>query len=1655
MPGKRSNFTTLSLTKLLSHEKCEIIGIVKEKKDWDSSEFSIPGGVEYPVIYVSLHNKFVSEQCDLFDLSNFFLNVERVKAKLSTRKLSFILIVEENSVDNCFRVNTYLSLMMKYRSDIRVFPIVAGDNPRELNSIVENKDNDGLKKYLSKSKDYQVVAKEVPPDNIGRLLPLIRVYDKEEQNSNTLEQDSVPLLAFNSLHTGLNADLIRNLGNKDMNNEIHQGALGYLQEALINIFLKLIDQLTGTKEYNQNDSFKEQKDKLISIVCSKIENMTFLSQIIWLMSLLSLANEKALICPEGCKTWKEKCKEKSTIFQLQEILVMEYQRNALVYAEGCYQLLENSCQHTERKMAFFSIAAYCTDVKASASSINEVASTRLDMVNKMRMNGVRKPSFYPDPNVMYYFGIRILDDAYDWEKQCSIGMVEKYNTNNPDKVKVQNLHDLFIRVNNIEKGVAGIDETIYHYGLRLFHNECLKSLGCFSVKSPSIFADDQSKQHEVLVSDYYQCSKYDEFEYRKFEHGYFANPIRYTQYDIILPIHNYKHQEQEDTRKHYSRYSYSIKEYCERKMKNEGAILCFGILENDEWHLDFSRTDRISRSNEKHIPYPFQFGLSTERKKSIVEKTVDSLAIQLLDNYVYLIDITSLDPLELEVFAKALFKFIGNNYKTTTEWLLALLFANDEMIMAFIRTFALMFDDNGEQMVLQNTQIALCKLNPDSLIPTLCTQLVGRNLNSVSNYAYISAYFEPERSLEIIPHLRYLTKYPYKSSTESINPFPFELCMKTSIMEDKTSKEIIPEVNPRYDCWALRSVLNAVQKERNDKTLGCKIPNSRTWLHSGVLLHDYYNAELLFNNAEIISYLSIIIARDIFQKNNKEQGKLLLVGYEKYSSLLLQRITTHLLTLYDNIDIHTCIVETDNGGLNIRTLYGTENKKYSNERIVIITPIGTTLSTIGLISDEVSKRFSGEFWTKDRFLGVYLLLLVGTDKTGEHWTYKDNEIIIQKIGLSVNDQTSIDKKCYNVQYFLHIEDEWEELDSTSNNENKKESYSYVDTTSVLPRFVFTEKALSGYKSNLYEHEKPVLLDLSKYMQYGHIMSGRNHYRYYFNFGPFIKEHRIEIEKWAELFKESISSNQFNIIISPREDSGSQLLSIIIDKCFGYHAHVINIDVYSTITSDFCMKYGYIGYMVDEMNKKSPDTDIKVYFVSDSVSSGETLRRALKLVQALFTVKPIDKFDGVFTLVSRCRKESIKSIVRKEEHYESYISIGIPNLNPPPEVCPICKVERRYKSMTNQSTTNAVAQYAHLLLDGLRLRTPKEQRQWQKKQIYISNHYFIWAAQWLYYRNKERALDDHEGELYNSMVQFVEHKTRTTRIDSLDTVEELFSKREGLTISMLEDSTKDNTVRLVLSKLLPEKNYYRVIAANDVHVELYKRIKRRKEELCRDKDFDQEKACYDSIIDVIAERVKSENSAYSRTEWLNTFLLALVREHVSDYYRARQATVLLLSNLMKGILENCSLNRDPYYSAYSDQKNHMEIFDLLKAQYNNAKNVPTVSRNKADINRALQIYCGESKALLSSILVCVIECIAELQVPVLMNVHEIGEVNQWYENIYKSILSNGLEREKLCEYLPSQKTVEAIMTHYIKWSSISEDVVQKAKMIKEIGVEDED
>ncbi len=677
------------------------------------------------------------------------------------------------------------------------------------------------------------------------------------------------------------------------------------------------------------------------------------------------------------------------------------------------------------------------------------------------------------------------------------------------------------------------------------------------------------------------------------------------------------------------------------------------------------------------------------------------------------------------------------------------------------------------------------------------------------------------------------------------------------------------------------------QNIQQEKKHGYKIEDIHMRLGSKIHIHDFYQAEVIFQNNYYTKGFALTLARRIKDElqiiANKDASRVLLVGYERYSELMLYQLTDLLnRNNKENLDFQYTIFESSNNLFSPSLTKLIDNKA---EKIIIIqiVPINSTLTTFSKMYYALKKQLNLIDHSPEDNLLLNLGLLLIKDKdinrlpNGKNYILenkspnyskaypiegdqrkraKDKDKLVQRYWKELDP----DKKTITtafpigdnnvVEYFIAVDTVWEDpLECTKcypSNYKKEEPLFETNKASVIPSVQFGVQENQSEKSKYKALPAETAAFYENYLKgnimYGHTCRNSNHFQYYLKTEDIftsIKKDQNKISNWLERIKKvrsPISSNVCNIIVSPMHYTNAGFLHEVNYWYFDEAALILHSEIEKEFRDNFQSKYKYITLLMERAKAILKNSSIKkkfifnFYFVDDTIVSGARYSRAKSLIKSLLPVNgeadnlECNVFKGVFLLVNRCSNSTKLKYVESKEDFHSFIELYIPSLRTHDDACILCNIRKESLDFYRKSATNQMADY------------------WEKRT----------------YKHTVKSMDEHEKEVDKK----IEKKRTELRIDPNE-----------------------------LRKDLMEKEYRRLYCSAVAHYNLNQ---------CNNDEYAR------SIIAGMIEAKLKEGSE-SPIEWFISYIKILSRPFPSFRKSTRKAVLNLMINALSQLINKDDSN----------------------------------------------------------------------------------------------------------------------------------------------------
>lgn len=1303
-----------------------------------------------------------------------------------------------------------------------------------------------------------------------------------------------------------------------------------------------------------------------------IKRYSFLTQLIWLDIIRNLLENEEL-CFDG---------DKSDDFKNIAFLSLW---DSIAYGEGIAQLVENSVIHSQGHTGYLSIYLHNVSLKL-VSEIQKSSRRRYNLFRKYREN--RNDSFL-NPSDKAYLEFNVID----------MGLDEHLNAKGIEVKSKESLETLFKGI-KLEK----IDDVIHHYGMPLFYRTIQQKNGRFICRTPGVkntvqfFSVSKLKNNNIDTQEKTSCLE-------------IKQP--WTSYQILVPV-GYNNISKKVNTKHNQLLDYSLlkdnvfpQEYQQIEINNKLFSEQFRPKNSSENLTNYKK--RIS-DNIKNSLLEWEKSKKTEKKVIIVK-------------------LIRLDALRFELRIKGLFSYIAEKSSQESSQkriLFRLIFLNEYALSEALRRFAVFYDRLGTNKWMKNVQIAMCTLNDDEISSTVKFVLAGENIYE----AYITAkqymhYHTDKQSGVLLSQIEYLSNcIDNQTDIQGVPLFPFDL-VKNELGESDF-------------------ILQAEQQINNDlqeKGYGCKIKDAHIQLGSRIHVRDFYDVELMFQNIANVYRFAYLLASDIYRKYRESPDfkVLYLIGYESYSSVLVSEVNKILNFIINGKD-EISQSNSDGKKLNIIQLQYVKNddnldnilpnNKESikgdedSSKCVVIMPIGTTLSTFYKILNTFQREYM--FFSRPSVLASFALVLIGdcsdSNPQKDYWIIndknKDDKMVV------VTKESIDDTIEFYVIYYLMPKTEWllpnickfcgVTHDDSSSSPKNHIPLCQVDRTSTMPSLIFPLKNSRthgiGFTTNI--NNEAVISKLKSFICYGHLRKESNHYQYFINYVDFYKSirHDDSYKEWMDSIRNSISENEFNIVISPLKAESNLFIKDIIDNVFQHSLRFMYLSLDKVYREEIRSRFSYIAQEYNNACSGAELPRYNVYFVDYSMVSGQTLQRSKMMINMLIKdiyehKNEVKVFKKIILLTNRSSRDTASLFVdNPEENFLAYSTLRIPSFNTLSNRCPTCDMVDTYNNIAKCSATNEMYWYYKSLAEKHSLSTPEEHLKNQQKLFFNKNHYARRLYQDLILRknnNSEKLIElfENASNGYNAL--------KLTINDIINNNDQ--NRRD---IESCYKEYRDNVE-------------FRRLISNHRAVTLVEELS--------ESDWN-DNFVFSKIWDVIYNTLQEQEDDLSlKREWLISYIKIFSREYPAKIFPVRKAIYQLMEILLISLLKQ---EEEYIHKNCSGIINDDEINNIYKALSIAECN------NLAEVRQIYQIYLTITKRL------CDLQSNVLLDFNVLKLVEEfIKKLKKKYEEI-KSLPDEALGHPELLS-LPDDDILRMDYLQHLKWATMGGKDESKAFLMKSL------
>jgi hypothetical protein len=514
--------------------------------------------------------------------------------------------------------------------------------------------------------------------------------------------------------------------------------------------------------------------------------------------------------------------------------------------------------------------------------------------------------------------------------------------------------------------------------------------------------------------------------------------------------------------------------------------------------------------------------------------------------------------------------------------------------------------------------------------------------------------------------------------------------------------------------------LNRLLKRNiNPNNLGFLVCHDNTYIGNKIIVRNYYEADLMFQNNFFTDRFAYLIAHNIYNEiisKKLHNKKLLLIGYNHYSEVLIKSIekSLQLNSQLKNASLITDIFLTiffegkdtfSNDSFfdfDIDIKHKGENTKIdiinnpTDFLFVTIVPIGATLSTNDKIISFFKQSYGKKNPLKDESFIYNHCVVVVRDSYLEGVSFQEKCQRWKNIDLSER----IIRTGYTNAKAIHFTVQVAEAPSTEydnsnwvrrlNNELSfpenwwKEKYvNYTENSSINSQNLmgFPRIAVSEMNEENHDVELNRIYDLKDDIYKGHIEVLNCHHKYYIDTERFVKRDNNNLNNWlAEVKKNKVFNNDNNnIIITPNVERESDFIFKIKDTIFNGNALVIYLDV-NNWRNNMIHKLSYL--------KNFPKNNVKFHYVDQAFLSGETFHRSKSYLFSILEDTSIG-FTSIITVINRlsyAKNLEIKNDVK--DNIFSFVNLHYPGSKEGEYDCELCKLDGYYRKLAARTVLDS-------------------------------------------------------------------------------------------------------------------------------------------------------------------------------------------------------------------------------------------------------------------------------------------------------------------------------------------------------------------------------
>ncbi len=530
---------------------------------------------------------------------------------------------------------------------------------------------------------------------------------------------------------------------------------------------------------------------------------------------------------------------------------------------------------------------------------------------------------------------------------------------------------------------------------------------------------------------------------------------------------------------------------------------------------------------------------------------------------------------------------------------------------------------------------------------------------------------------------------------------------------------------------------------------GYKFTDNHTRLGNKVHIHSFYEMSHLFHRTVMANHVAFSIIRDLKSKATIDilKDSVLFYGYASYSQAILMSLTkilesyrmAHNIPVSDetisySIYQYNLQYEANPGDIQIYLRNSSLLNCPSKVQVIQIVPISSTLTTFAKMWKKFAKEYNSQrkfflnenytiFWVRDVEKNSI------TSKTTEHQRVSDLEkkyFDIDDNGVVTSKFSDLENK-KTINWILVGRVKWEKPEKCEKcfpkqNLLKEIPIIETDPTSTVPAQQIYSKRNTKEIDSIVSKKIP-FEDIEKYtnlygnVHYGHFKRGKNHYQYFIDTQTYFASVSPMVKNWLSTLRERESKTPtlwptIDIIFSPSHNTNVGFSQYVNAYYFNGAAEIISINEDKEFNSNFCCEYAMlkntIQRLVDDFNLsynfrngqaaiKYNYRPVRFIFVDDNIITGDSFRKASKLLQSLLPEEIINNygtnvFEKAFVLIDRMSLSSRNTYILPKENFHAFCKINIPSMRKHGDSCVCCKLKTQAYRLYKRSSTQFASNY---------------------------------------------------------------------------------------------------------------------------------------------------------------------------------------------------------------------------------------------------------------------------------------------------------------------------------------------------------------------------